>query len=91
MNKPVMKYKPMSTLAGYVNKKVAVIQEQLTITPKDDPNYEWLVNRLEQCKNASQEQMDKVGTDAPVRRDRSNMKHYNKPRDFQVDLVSVVC
>ena len=55
MNKPVMKYKPMSTLAGYVNKKVAVIQEQLTITPKDDPNYEWLVNRLEQCKNASQE------------------------------------
>ena len=75
-------YSTIAEIRSWINRAVSNVQDQLRRIDETDPNYEWLVNRLDYLKEYSSKYEKMTGKSLPKPRDRSNMKHYNQPRDF---------
>jgi len=75
-------YSTIAEIRSWINRAVSNVEDQLRRIDETDPNYQWLVDRLAYLKEYSEKYTDLIGKDMPIKRDRSNMHHYNKPRRF---------
>lgn len=75
-------YSTIAEIRSWIHRQASNVRDQLKRIDETDPNYQWLVDRLEYLEKHSKKYENMTGKDLPKRRDRSNLKHYNKPRSF---------
>ena len=75
-------YSAIAEIQSWINRSVSNVEDQLRRIDESDPNYQWLVDRLAYLKEYSAKYGSMIGKKMPKKRDRSNMKHYNRPRSF---------
>ena len=75
-------YSTIAEIRSWIHRQTSNVRDQLRRIDETDPNYQWLVDRLEYLEKHSKKYENMTGQEMPKRRDRSNLKHYNKPRSF---------
>ena len=75
-------YSTIAEIRSWIHRAISNVNDQLKRIDETDPNYQWLVDRLEYLKKHSAKYEAMTGQALPKPRDRSNLKHYNKPRAF---------